>query len=172
MICETDKARSSRDKQQKEQVARLAVAAHLRLEQVDVDSGEARMTSPSLPSRSRWPAIAIWRKVSTVSRLPIECAMMSMRLAPAFQQPERRLQTVARRHRAVTVVDIVDRAAARRPGEQHRRPGKAGIVHDLRHPVDRIVEQIVVAVHEHQHAMIVAGDVGAQRLFERGLSVE
>jgi hypothetical protein len=45
-------------------------------------SGEASTTSPSLPSRSRSPVIASCRSASIVTQLPIEWAMMSMRLAP------------------------------------------------------------------------------------------
>lgn len=46
-------------------------------------------------------------------------------------------------------------------------------MHDLRQPEDAVVETVVVAMHEHQHTPVGAGDVGADRLLEfLGVAIE
>ena len=68
-----------------------------------------------------------------------------------------RFERVARIGVALAVVAIGQDAAARGPGEQHRHHGRSGIVHDLREAEDRIVEAVVEAVDEHQHAALGHG---------------
>ena len=66
-------------------------------------------------------------------------------------RPQHRLQRVARVVGAFAIVKILQRAAARGPGEQHRDDVGVRIVRDLREAVDRLLEAGVVAVHEDQH---------------------
>ena len=67
------------------------------------------------------------------------------------QRLQHRLQRVARIHRAVAIVDIVDGVSAGGPGEQHRRDVDPRVVDDLGEAVDRFLEAGVVAVHEYEH---------------------
>ena len=76
---------------------------------------------------------------------------------------------LARHAGAFAVVDIVGRAAARRPGEQHRRSAVIRIMRDLRRAVDGIVEGGVVAMDEDHGAPAARRDVGAERTREIGL---
>src|SRR5271166_3961503 len=66
------------------------------------------------------------------------------------QRLQDRLKRVARIHRAVAIVDVVDDVAARGPGEQHRRHIDPRVVNDLGEPIDGFLEAGVVAVHENE----------------------
>jgi hypothetical protein len=67
------------------------------------------------------------------------------------ERAQNRLQRIARIIRALAIVGIGEKPSARRPGEQHGQGGRAGIMRDLRKTVDRLLEAVVVAVHEQQN---------------------
>ena len=66
-------------------------------------------------------------------------------------------ECVSRQARALTIVTIGQRAAARRPRKQHRHDRSVGVMHKLREAENRVVEPIVVAMDENERAVLGDG---------------
>src|SRR4029077_18565336 len=69
----------------------------------------------------------------------------------AKQETQRMLEAVAGGGCAVKVIDVGGRLSARRPGEQHRAPGRLRIMSELRPAVDRLGEHRVEPMNEQKN---------------------
>ena len=118
-------------------------------------SGEARTIKPTLflalrpPSRLDLP--------ERLDRDPVAERMgedVDLLGVARENQAQRVLEIVARGRRAVGVVDILRRPAARGPGEQHRHARRLRIVNELRRREHRFGEHRVEAVNEDEDAAL------------------
>jgi hypothetical protein len=157
--------------EQRKAWSRVAHSSNLRAKHVDVHVGRHQKYILDLMSDL---AAADRLAAQRLERDPVAHRMRQdidlFHVAIGCQRIEELFQRIARIDRALPVVGIgvQPQLAARGPGEQHRYAFGRRVVHDLRKPVDRIVEPIVEAVHEDQHFASPAllggvGDGGGKR---------
>jgi len=91
------------------------------------------------------------------------------------QETERVLEFVARRGRAVGVIEIGGGFSERRPGEQHRDARRFCVVDELGLPVEPLGEHRIEAVNEQENPALSRrpqGELGVDRSKERLVAVE
>ncbi len=127
----------------------------LRAEDVDID---IRSRKHHVLEFGRQPVIADRHLAKSLEREPVPHRMREDRhllhLFIGGEVPEERFQRVAGVVGAFSVIAIGKQAAPRRPCHQDRGAVDAGIMDDLGEAVDGVLEAVIEAVDEHEHAAV------------------
>ena len=122
-------------------------------------SGAANTTAPILCATASPYRAWSWRRLSSVSMVPMLCATMWTRPAPGLATSEQQhaLEAVARPHRAVAVIGVVEQPRLGRPGEHHGLAAELDAVGEARGIERRGLERLLEAVHVDQDVLSAAG---------------